>query len=97
LYGSSQQRRAGVEILSGTPVAVGMGGEGKFEHVSLADLRDAILIRTTELHWLITPFECVMGGSYQLLGQGRRRYRIEALKHSHADYRVYACRQLELD
>lgn len=91
LYGPAGERRAGVELLPGLPAAVGIGNEGRTENVSLADLRDALLVAGEEAIRLITPFECVVKGMYRLMGQGRRLCRIGELVHADGDLHMYAC------
>lgn len=91
LYGAAGQRHAGIELLPGLPVAVGIGNEGKTENVSIADLRDAILVSGEEAIHLITPFECVPKGMYLLMGQGRRLCRIGELVHGNAEIKIYSC------
>jgi hypothetical protein len=92
LHGAAKARRAGLEILRGTPMPIGIGEEGKTENVSLAELRDAILVSTAEQQMLVTPFICTPGSHYLLAGQfGRRRYGVADLIHGNADFSIYAC------
>ncbi|GAB1392087.1 hypothetical protein MASR1M60_02500 [Rhodocyclaceae bacterium] len=92
LHGSAKARHAGLEVLRGIPLPVGIGEEGKTENVSLAELRDAMLADTAGQALLVTPFACSPGGLYLLAGQfGRRRYRVAELLHGHADFSIYAC------
>lgn len=91
LYGPADGRHAGIELLPGLPVAVGIGNEGKTENVSIADLRDALLVVDEEAIHLVTPFECVPKGTYLLMGQGRRLCRIGELAHGNAEIKAYTC------
>lgn len=95
LYVAGKERHAGIEVLPGLALPVGMSHEGKAENVSIADLRDTILVRGDAGSCLITPFECVTNGTYMLMGHGRGRYRIGELLHGSASYKVYACITLE--
>ncbi|MDP1526919.1 MAG: hypothetical protein Q8M20_13985 [Rhodocyclaceae bacterium] len=92
LYGAAKQRQGGLEILQGAPLPVGMGEEGKTDNVSLAELRDAILLSSPGQDRLIVPFACTPGGLYLLAGQfGRRRYRLGDLVHGNASFSLYDC------
>ncbi len=96
LYGSAKTRRVGLEILRGIPLPVGMGEAGQTENVSLAELRDAILLNTMEQQMLVTPFACQPCSVHLLAGQfGRRRYGVAELIHGNADYSLHACAPVE--
>lgn len=97
LHGPAKARRAGLEILRGIPMPIGIGEEGKTENVMLAELRDAILVSATEQTLLITPFACTVGSVYLLAGQfGRRRYGVAELIHGNADFGIYACAPVDM-
>lgn len=96
LYGTAKARRAGLELLRGTPLPIGIGEEGKTENVSLAELRDAMLVSTDERQLLVTPFNCTPGSRYLLAGQfGRRSYDVAELIHGNADFTIHACIPIE--
>lgn len=96
LHGAANARRAGIEILHGKPVPVGVGDEGRTVNVGLAELRDAILITGAAETHLITPFACTPGALYLVAGhQGRRQYRIVARSHGAADHAIHRCEPVD--
>lgn len=92
LFGSGNARRVGIEVFAGRPSPVGVGDEGHTENVSLAELRDAILLTGEAAHWLITTFPCTPGSQYLVVGQhGRQPFRIGARCGGNADFELYEC------
>lgn len=96
LFGPPHARHAGIEIIPGTPVPVGIGDEGLGASASLADLRDAILIGREAECWLVTTFSCTPGSCCLVSGQhGRALYRVTARSHGDPDYQLYSCVPVE--
>jgi hypothetical protein len=92
LFGAANARQVGVEILPGRPTPVGVGDEGRTDNVSLADLRDAILLTDSASFRLVTPFDCLPGSAYLIAGQhGRKPFTIDARLQSGADFSIYSC------
>lgn len=92
LFGGGTGRRVGVEVFAGRPGPVGVGDEGHTENVSLAELRDAILLTGEAAHWLVTTFPCTPGSLYLVAGQhGRKPFRVGARCGGNADFELYEC------
>lgn len=96
LYGATSARRVGIELYRGTPIPVGVGNEGQTTNVSIADLRDAILITGGAVSWLVTSFDCAQDGSYLVVGKnGREKYKTIARSYGTADFQIYSCERVE--
>lgn len=96
LYGPTNGRKVGVELYGGHSVPVGMGGEGQTGQISIAEQRDAILIKGDAENWLVTSFECSEGGTHMVFSQyGRQKYMIIGRHYISADCQIYACERVE--
>jgi hypothetical protein len=96
LYGPANGRKAGVELYGGHPVPVGLGGDGQTGQISIAELRDAILIKGDTENWLITSFDCSEGGTHMVVSQyGRQKYRIIGRSYISAECHIYGCERIE--
>lgn len=90
LYGAANSRRVGVETFPGMPAPVGIGLEGQLTNVSIADLRDAILINGADETWVVTSFPCTIDATYLIVGQqGKQLFKIRARYCGDDDYEVY--------
>ena len=90
LYGAASSRRVGIETFPGMPAPIGIGVEGQLTNVSIADLRDAILINGADETWVVTSFPCTIDATYLIAGQqGRQLFKIRARYYGDDDYEVY--------
>jgi hypothetical protein len=95
LYGMASSRRVGIEIFPGTPVPIGVGVGGQLTDVSIANLRDAILINGADETWVVTSFPCVIDATYLIASQqGRQLFKIRARYGGDDGYEVYTATRL---
>jgi len=74
----------------GMPAPIGIGLEGQLTNVSIADLRDAILINGADETWVVTSFTCTIDATYLIVGQqGKQLFKIRARYCGDDDYEVY--------
>jgi hypothetical protein len=96
LYGPANGRKVGIELYGGHAIPVGVSGEGQMRDISIAKLRDAILINGDTDGRLITSFDCSENGHHIVFSQyGRQKYRIIGRCYISAECHVYACERIE--
>ena len=89
LYNAGGSRRVGIQILEGRALPISVGSGTNTAEMSLAELKDAILILGDERSLMITPFSCPVGGDFVLSSaEGRQRLKIVSLTMENADYAV---------